>query len=50
MIEPHALGQWKFIPEEWVEPAAKRDYEYLFGKWKIIAIFAVANFKRVVGT
>ena len=32
VIEPHALGQWKFIPEEWVEPAAKRDYEYLFGK------------------
>ena len=32
VIEPYALGQWKFIPEEWVEPAAKRDYEYLFGK------------------
>ena len=32
VIEPHALGLWKFIPEEWVEPAAKRDYEYLFGK------------------
>ena len=32
VIEPHALGQWKVIPEEWVEPAAKRDYEYLFGK------------------
>ena len=32
VIGPHALGQWKFIPEEWVEPAAKRDYEYLFGK------------------
>ena len=32
VIEPHALGQWKFIPGEWVEPAAKRDYEYLFGK------------------
>ena len=32
VIEPHALGKWKFIPEEWVEPAAKRDYEYLFGK------------------
>ena len=32
VIEPNALGQWKFIPEEWVEPAAKRDYEYLFGK------------------
>ena len=32
VIEPHALGQWKFIPEEWTVPAAKRDYEYLFGK------------------
>lgn len=32
IIEPKALGQWKFIPEEWVGPAAKRDYEYLFGK------------------
>ena len=32
VIEPHALGQWEFITEEWVEPAAKRDYEYLFGK------------------
>ena len=32
VIEPNAIGQWKFIPEEWVEPAAKRDYEYLFGK------------------
>ncbi len=32
VIEPHASGQWKFIPEEWTEPAAKRDYEYLFGR------------------
>lgn len=32
IIEPKALGQWKFIPEEWVGPATKRDYEYLFGK------------------
>ncbi|MDO4163838.1 MAG: 5'-nucleotidase C-terminal domain-containing protein [Bacteroides sp.] len=32
VIEPHALGQWKFIPEEWVAPAAKRDYEILFAK------------------
>ncbi|MCD8182155.1 MAG: bifunctional metallophosphatase/5'-nucleotidase [Bacteroides sp.] len=31
-IEPRALGQWKFIPEEWTVPAAKRDYEYLFGE------------------
>lgn len=32
IIEPHALEQWKFIPEEWAEPAARRDYEHLFGK------------------
>ena len=30
-IEPHALGQWRFVPEEWAVPAAKRDYELLFG-------------------
>lgn len=34
VIIPRALGQWKFIPEEWTVPAAKRDYEYLFGKTK----------------
>lgn len=32
VIEPRALGQWKFIPEAWVTPAAKRDYNHLFGK------------------
>uniref|UniRef100_UPI0019CFC8AF 5'-nucleotidase C-terminal domain-containing protein n=1 Tax=Bacteroides gallinarum TaxID=376806 RepID=UPI0019CFC8AF len=32
VIEPRALGQWKFIPEEWAVPASKRDYEFLFGK------------------
>ena len=32
LIEPRALGQWKFVPEEWTIPAAKRDYECLFGK------------------
>lgn len=32
IIEPHALEQWKFIPKEWAEPAARRDYEHLFGK------------------
>ena len=31
-IEPHALGQWKFVPEKWTTPAARRDYECLFGK------------------
>ena len=31
VIEPRALNQWKFVPEEWTVPAAKRDYEYLFG-------------------
>jgi len=24
------LNQWKFIPEDWTGPAAKRDYKYLF--------------------
>lgn len=31
-LNPRALNQWKFIPEEWTVPAAKRDYEKLFGK------------------
>lgn len=30
-MNPKALNQWKFVPEEWTVPAAKRDYEYLFG-------------------
>lgn len=34
VIEPRALNQWKFVPEEWVTPAAKRDYDFLFGKAK----------------
>lgn len=34
VIEPRALNQWKFIPEEWTAPASKRDYEFLFGKVK----------------
>ena len=34
VIEPRALNQWKFIPEEWAAPASKRDYEFLFGKVK----------------
>lgn len=32
VIEPRALNQWKFVPEEWTESAARRDYELLFGK------------------
>ncbi len=30
-LHPHALNQWKFIPEEWTVPAAKRDRETVFG-------------------
>lgn len=26
-MDPKALNQWKFIPEKWTVPAAKRDYE-----------------------
>lgn len=29
-LDPRALNQWKFIPEDWTRPAAKRDYKYLF--------------------
>lgn len=31
-LNPRALNQWKFIPEEWTVPAAERDYKYLFGE------------------
>lgn len=31
-ITPKALNQWKFVPEEWVVPAARRDYRRLFGE------------------
>ena len=30
ILDPRALNQWKFIPEDWTGPAAKRDYKYLF--------------------
>ena len=29
-ICPTTLDLWKFIPEEWTVPAAKRDYKLLF--------------------
>lgn len=29
-LNPTALHQWKFIPEEWCEAAAERDYNILF--------------------
>lgn len=32
VVTPKSFNQWKFIPEEWVEKAARRDYELLFGK------------------
>ena len=31
VIEPESLGQWRFVPEEWAEPAAGRDCRLLFG-------------------
>lgn len=30
-IDPCELDQWRFVPEEWTQAAARRDYEYLFG-------------------
>jgi 2',3'-cyclic-nucleotide 2'-phosphodiesterase/3'-nucleotidase len=32
VVKPKAMGQWKFIPEAWTKPAAKRDYKKLFGE------------------
>ncbi|MDR1056271.1 MAG: 5'-nucleotidase C-terminal domain-containing protein [Prevotellaceae bacterium] len=32
IVNPVSLNEWKIIPENWVKPAAKRDYELLFGK------------------
>lgn len=34
VLDPHAMRQWKFVPEEWTVPAAKRDYQLLFGEEK----------------
>lgn len=34
VLHPHAMHHWKFIPEEWTVPAAKRDYQLLFGEEK----------------
>lgn len=33
-LDPKALNQWKFVPETWAVPAARRDYVYLFEKKK----------------
>lgn len=30
ILSPKALNQWRFIPDEWVKQAAKRDYDLLF--------------------
>ena len=30
VLDPKPLNQWKFIPEAWTVPAAKRDYHLLF--------------------
>lgn len=31
VVVPESFNQWKFIPEAWVEKAARRDYKLLFG-------------------
>lgn len=31
-IHPKAAHNWRFIPEDWTIPAAKRDYKQLFGE------------------
>lgn len=33
VLNPVVLNQWKFVPEEWVKDAAKRDYQLLFGDY-----------------
>lgn len=32
VVNPQPNSNWKFIPEEWAEPALKKDRELLFGK------------------
>lgn len=32
IVTPRSLDQWKFIPTNWVKPAAERDYKKLFGE------------------
>ena len=31
-MSPKAGNNWKFVPEEWTVPAAKRDYKHIFGE------------------
>lgn len=31
-VTPESLNQWKFVPEAWVDKAAKRDCQLLFGE------------------
>ena len=31
VLSPKSLNQWKLVPEEWTCPAARRDYQLLFG-------------------
>ncbi len=32
VVTPKALGNWRFVPEAWVQPAAERDRKLLFGE------------------
>jgi 2',3'-cyclic-nucleotide 2'-phosphodiesterase/3'-nucleotidase len=31
VVSPKANSNWRFVPEEWVKEAAKRDRKILFG-------------------
>lgn len=33
-ITPKSLNEWKVVPEKWVKPAAKRDYDIMFRQKK----------------
>lgn len=32
VLDPKPNHNWKVIPETWTQPAAKRDYDLLFGQ------------------
>lgn len=33
-LDPQPNNNWRFVPEQLVKPAAKRDYELLFNRKK----------------
>lgn len=35
VLDPQPNHNWKVIPETWTQPAAKRDYDLLFGQHNV---------------